>query len=58
MKYRVRQGFYVHLGEDNIASSGDVIDLTPDKFQRYAHQLELVEQLKQQESKRESKVQS
>lgn len=55
MKYRVRQGFYVHLGEDNIASPGDVIDLTPDKFQRYAHQLELVE-TPTKESKREPKV--
>lgn len=54
MKYLVRPGFYVHLGEGNIALPGTVLDLTPELFQLYAHQLEVFEK---QESKR-AKVQS
>lgn len=56
MKYRVREGFFVHLAEDKIASPGTILELSSAEFSRFAHQLELVE-VPSKESKRESKVQ-
>lgn len=57
VKCKVRDGFFVHLGEDKIANPGTILDLTLEEFSRFAHQLELVES-SNKESKRESKVQS
>jgi alpha-acetolactate decarboxylase len=56
-RYRVRPGFYVHLSEEEVASPGDIIDLTKEEFQLYAHQLEPVEQPKESKDGK-SKVQS
>ena len=42
MKYKVRNDFYVHLG-DQVALPGTVMDLTPEEFELVAHQVEPVE---------------
>lgn len=55
MKCRVRDGFFVHLSEDKVVPPGTILDLTPSEFERYSHQVELVDQ-PQKELKREPKI--
>lgn len=58
MKYKVRPGFFVHLGEDKVASEGTILELTESEFQLYAHQLEPVKQQKPESKDGKSEVQS
>lgn len=41
MKYRVRDHFHVHFGEQ-VHGPGAVVDLTSAEAERYGHQVELV----------------
>lgn len=47
MKFRVRDGFIVKIGEgqddEKRFKSGDVVDLTPEEHARHAHKLEPAE---------------
>lgn len=55
MKYKVRGGFFVHLG-DQVYSPEDELDITPEQAAAIAHQIEPLEQSKKEKSG--AKVQS
>jgi hypothetical protein len=42
MQYKVRDSFYVHLG-NQVAEPGAVLELTAEEFELVAHQVEPVE---------------
>jgi hypothetical protein len=42
MQYKVRNDFYVHLG-DQVALPGTVMELTPEEFELVAHQVDPIE---------------
>lgn len=41
-QYKVRDGFFLHLGQDNVKEPGTVVELSPSQAEKYAHQIEPV----------------
>lgn len=40
--YKVRDGFFLHLGENSVKEPGAIVELSPSLAEKYAHQIELV----------------
>lgn len=54
-KKRVREGFYLHRGENDVLEGGTVVDLTPEEVKRFAAQTEAVPKSKKQSVTKEVK---
>lgn len=45
-QYKVRENFFLHLGENDVREPGSLVELTKEQAEKFAHQIELVKEVK------------